>query len=356
MGNHVVIFEARGGTDKGPYGYRPDSMPIVKALQERGWSAEIIFYEDEHRGEIYRYAAEKATAYISRINPGNLDDETGFFQMLRELVAQGVEGLPHPDAMIAYGAKNALVRLKDTPLVPKDTFVYYDFEEFKSSFRKNILSGVRVLKQNRGSTGEGIWRVELVSDGEPDEQGLAPVDAIVKCTEASDNHVETRELGEFIDFCAQYLGGNNGMIVEMPFMPRIVEGEVRVLMLRRTPVYVVHKKPAETKDAFSATLFSGAQYTYQKPEEWPELMKMVTSQLDPMIERLGGYAIPLIWTADFMLDDGPDGNDAYVLGEINASCVGFSTHLELAHQVADEVVGLIEAEDIVNKKWPAYRV
>jgi hypothetical protein len=139
-------------------------------------------------------------------------------------------------------------------------------------------------------------------------------------------------------------------------MPRIVEGEIRVLMLRRTPVFVVHKKPAETKDAFSATLYSGAHYTYQQPDEWPELMAMVEKNLDLMIDKLGGYAIPLLWTADFMLDDGPDGKDTYVLGEINASCVGFSTHLELADQIADEVVGFIEAEDIVNKRWPAYRV
>ena len=39
MRNHVVIFEARGGNDKGPYVYRKDSMPIVKSLQDRGWPA-----------------------------------------------------------------------------------------------------------------------------------------------------------------------------------------------------------------------------------------------------------------------------------------------------------------------------
>jgi Domain of unknown function (DUF6815) len=356
MGNHVVIFEARGGSDKGQYGYRKDSMPIVKELRERKWTAEIIFYEDERRGEIYRYAVDNATAYISRINPGNLEDETGYFQMLRELVANGVEGLPHPDAMIAYGAKNALTKLTDTNFVPDDTFAYYDFETFKEQFRKNILGGVRVLKQNRGSTGEGIWRVELIGDVQPTENNNAPHDAMVRCTEAKDNHVEERELGEFIDFCAQYIGGRNGMLIDMPFMPRIVEGEIRVLMLRRTPVYVVHKKPAQTKDAFSATLFSGAQYTYQKPEEWPELMEMVSGNLDLMIEKLGGYSIPLLWTADFMLDNDDEGNDTYVLGEINASCVGFTTHLELAEQIADEVVGFIEAEDIVNKRWPAFRV
>lgn len=352
--NHVIIFEARGGSDKGPYGYRIDSMPIVQALKKRSWTAEIVFYEDAHRGEIYRYTLDRAAAYISRINPGNLDDETGYFQMLRELVAQGIEGLPHPDAMIAYGAKNALTKLRQTPLVPDDTYAYYDFETFKSTFRRNVSLGERVLKQNRGSTGEGIWRVQAQRELTPGEE--APLDLPIRCTEAKDNHVEERQLGEFIDFCAQYLSGSNGMIVDMPFMPRIVEGEIRVLMLRRNAINIVHKKPAGSKDAFSATLFSGAQYTYQSPEEWPELMRLVEVNMDAMIERLGGYAIPLLWTADFMLDTDEDGEDRYVLGEINASCVGFSTHLEMAEQVADEVVGFIQAEDIVNKRWPAYRV
>jgi len=198
--------------------------------------------------------------------------------------------------------------------------------------------------------------VELAEETAPDADGLIPIDAKLRCTEARDNHVEEHLLNDFVDQCAGYLDGPGGMIVDMPFMPRIVEGEIRVLMLRRTPVYVVHKKPAESADAFSATLFSGAQYTYQEPEEWPELVKLVNENLDGMIARLGGYAIPLLWTADFMLDDGPDGNDTYVLGEINASCVGFTTHLELAEKVADEVVGFIEAEDIVNPRWPAFRI
>lgn len=105
MKKHVVIFEARGGTDKSKYGYRRDTYPIIESLKARGWTAEVIFYSDENRGEIYRYTIDKADAYVSRINPGNLKDETGYFQMLRELVHQGVKGLPHPDVMINYGAK-----------------------------------------------------------------------------------------------------------------------------------------------------------------------------------------------------------------------------------------------------------
>lgn len=44
-----------------------------------------------------------------------------------------------------------------------------------------------------------------------------PLNAKIKCTEAKDNHVEHRELGEFMDFCEQYIIGDNGMLVDMTF-------------------------------------------------------------------------------------------------------------------------------------------
>jgi len=52
----------------------------------------------------------------------------------------------------------------------------------------------------------------------------------------------------------------------MRFLPRIKEGEIRVMLMGAKPLFVIHKKPADAKDAFSATLFSGAKYRYDPPE------------------------------------------------------------------------------------------
>ena len=354
MKKHVVIFEVQGGSDKGKYGYRRDSKPIIDALNDRGWTAEIIFYSDENRGEIYRHTIDKADAYVSRVNPGNLKDETGYFQMLRELVRNGVEGLPHPDAMLTYGTKNAVEKLKNTGLVPDDVYTYYDFDTFKRQFPKTLAKGPRVIKQNRGSTGEGIWKVEVPKQSK--KQGLF-LDTTVKLTEAKDNHTEKMTLGEFIDFCVPYLEGENGLILDMPFLERIKEGEIRVLMLRDTIINIVHKKPAASKDAFSATLFSGAKYRYDKPGKWPDLVKLVKKNVKALQKGLGNYDLPLIWTVDFILDtDKRTKKDKYVLSEINASCVGFTSQLELSEDIADEILNLIEAEDVVNKNWPAFKV
>jgi len=273
--------------------------------------------------------------------------------MLKELVGNGVEGLPHPDAMTAYGAKNSVEKLKGTDIVPEDVYTYYDFEALKDNFPKTLQKGVRVLKQNRGSTGEGIWRVEVLNP-EKYKKGI-PLTAMLKLTEAKDNHTEEKTLQEFLEFCIRYLEGPNGMLLDMPFLERIKEGEIRVLMLRDNVVNIVHKKPADTADAFSATLFSGAKYRYDKPEQWPELVESIKGSLRTIQTRLGNYDLPLIWTADFILDTDKDtGNDKYVLGEINASCVGFTTHLELSENIADEVLALLDAEAAVNNRWAAF--
>lgn len=347
----IVVFEVEGGSDKGDDGHRKDTMPIVKAIKDAGWHSEVIYYHPDTAEETFKNVSENFDAYISRVNPGNVPGgEKGYLDLLTKLSDAGLVGMSTPSDMLAYGAKDALVKLTDTPFVPDDTSAYYTVEDFKNTFPTTLSYGERVLKQNRGSTGQGIWRVrladkELAASVEP---GTAlPLDTELKCTEAVDNKTHDYTLGEFMDFCEQYIIGDNGMLVDMRFLPRIVEGEIRILLVGNDPVFVVHKKPAEGGDSFSATLFSGAKYTYDKPESWPELMEMFAEARPVIAEKLSDdEVVPLIWTADFMLDDAEDGSDTYVLGEINCSCVGFTSELNMGIQekVAAEAIARVEAQ------------
>jgi hypothetical protein len=135
----------------------------------------------------------------------------------------------------------------------------------------------------------------------------------------------------------------------MRFLPRIKEGEIRLLMLHKTPVNVVHKKPAEDADAFSATLFSGAQYRYDQPEDWADLVHSFMANLPVITENLGGYDLPLIWTADFILDTDEEGRDRYILGEMNCSCVGFTSQLSLSENVAEEIISILSQVEKVEQ-------
>jgi hypothetical protein len=145
-------------------------------------------------------------------------------------------------------------------------------------------------------------------------------------------------------FCEKYIVGENGMLVDMRFMPRIKEGEIRILLVGKKPVFVVHKKPADTADAFSATLFSGAKYTYDDPKKWQPLLDVFYDNWDTVLKLTKGYGTPLIWTADFMLDWDKDKKDTYVLGEMNCSCVGFTSDLDKGIQdmIAEEIISRVE--------------
>ncbi|QRQ67165.1 Cj0069 family protein [Corynebacterium tuberculostearicum] len=158
----------------------------------------------------------------------------------------------------------------------------------------------------------------------------APARYALKCTEAVDNQTHDYKLGAFMDFCDQYIEGDNGMLVDMRFMPRLVEGEIRILLVGDEPVFIVHKKPAEGGDNFSATLFSGAKYTYDKPESWPELLE-ISRRLAPLSQRSSAIPnVPLIWTADFMLDDAPWHRHLCPRRD-HCSCVGFTSRARHGH-------------------------
>ena len=76
-------------------------------------------------------------------------------------------------------------------------------------------------------------------------------------------------------------------------------------------------------------------------------MGLLQESLPTVMDKLGGYDIPLIWTTDFMLDWDEEMNDRYVLGEINCSCVGFASHLEhgIQEKVADQIISTVTAAD-----------
>jgi hypothetical protein len=118
------------------------------------------------------------------------------------------------------------------------------------------------------------------------------------------------------------------------YLERISEGEIRVLLVNNKAVSVVHKKPQEGE--FSATLFSGAKYKYESPDEpkWKDVIKMTMDGLKDLKPYLRGQNYPLLWTMDYILDFDKNGNDKYVLSEINCSCVGITTELQYAKEVA----------------------
>ena len=186
--------------------------------------------------------------------------------------------------LMLYLSFQSLVKIKHLKCGLQDTYAYYDPEEFMKGFRKTIAYHPRVIKQNRGSCGEGIWIVKLKDENYCDKYGetMVSLDTELVLMEARDNHIEHHTVGEFIEFCnhgrsehsgewtstslGRYFDGGvaaGSMLIDQRFLPRITEGEVRCLFVRSELVEIVHKKPRE--GCLSATLASGAIYTKCSP-------------------------------------------------------------------------------------------
>merc|ERR1719281_1852250 len=144
----------------------------------------------------------------------------------------------------------------------------------------------RVIKQNRGSSGEGIWIIKLKAGNYCSSFGerVCEDSEVLMLMEANDNHAEEHTVAEFIEWClkgrtpksgtwtskgvGKYLEGGKaagGQLVDQRFCPRIVEGELRYNCVGDAVVGIIHKKPAE--GGISAVGGTGSIYTFYEPEE-----------------------------------------------------------------------------------------
>src|SRR5207302_4930744 len=142
---------------------------------------------------------------------------------LRDVASRGPWVSAHPDVILKMGVKEVLHRTKHLGW-GTDTYLYRTAAEFGDAFPPRLQSaGPRVLKQNRGNDGQGVWKVERVSK-------LAGEDSVVRVLHARRGSVpEEMPLGEFMTRCEAYLEAD-GCIVDQPFQPRLPGGMIRCYM------------------------------------------------------------------------------------------------------------------------------
>merc|ERR1719271_2172583 len=189
----------------------------------------------------------------------------------------------------------------------------------------------RVIKQNRGSAGEGIWIIKLKSGQYCSKFGERSCGdgEILSLMEANDNHAEEHTVGEFIEWClngrtaksgtwtskgtGKYLEGGKeagGQLVDQRFCPRIVEGELRYNLVGPELVGIIHKKPKE--GGISAVSGTGSVYTFYTPDEpkFADLKRKLFVEDLPKIMPaldLAGEPFPIVWTTDLIPYTGDDG-------------------------------------------------
>jgi len=352
--NIYVRSAPYGGSDKSSNGCRYDYVPFVNGMIGAGMSCQVIHYVHEEHDKFFD-VVKNFDALIVRCNPGQIKTDGGsqekFDAGMRAMLKKGIQVWPSPDVMEFMGAKDALTNIKDLSIGLPDTLSYYEEADFITGFKKTMAFQPRVIKQNRGSSGEGIWIIKLKSGNYCSGFGDRAVadDEILELMEANDNHAEEHTVGEFVEFCVngrnaksgtwtskgagKYLEGGKaagGMLVDQRFCPRIVEGELRYNCVGPKLVGIIHKKPKD--GGISAVGGTGSVYTFYGPDD-PKFKSLTEGFLGEDIDKvmpslgLGSEPIPLWWTTDFILASPvgtPSEKEQWIVGEFNCSCVGIS--------------------------------
>ena len=288
---------------------------LFEAFAAAGVAAVPAIYNDDFADEV-QCQLEQVQGVLVWHNPiegGRNRDRLD--AMLRDAAARGVFVSAHPDTILKMGTKDVLLSVHDLPF-GSDVHRVEGLAQMQFDLPGRLARGARVLKQHRGHSGIGIWRIEQRGSGS-----------------FALRHAQRGSEEEVVDFAtvlqrlAPYFE-RGGTMVDQAWQPRMTEGMTRAYLVRDRVAGFGHQAvnalyPAvdgRTAPAPGPRLYSDADDL-----RFQELRRhLEDGWVDLLCERVGVKvdALPLLWDADFFLGQRDDtGCERYVLCEVNVSSV-----------------------------------
>lgn len=297
---------------------------VFEELAAHGIAAEPAVYSDELANEVRRQLL-KADGVLVWVDPIHEGQTRALLDpMLREVSLHGPWVSAHPDTILKMGTKEVLYWTRQLGW-GTDTHLYRTPAEFRETLPARLRYGdPRVLKQNRGNGGQGVWRVEMMSD-------TADGASVLRVLHAQRGSMpEDTTLDAFMSRCEAYLDAE-GCIVDQPFQPRLTDGMIRCYMGADRVVGFGHQlvkalvlPPPEGPNAPEAQPGPRIMHGPDAVPFQALRTKMEDEWTPGMMETLeiDWASLPIIWDADFLYGPRtPAGEDTYVLCEINVSSV-----------------------------------
>lgn len=237
--------------------------------------------------------------------------------MLRRIADRGAIVSAHPDTILKLGTKDVLFDTRDLPF-GSDVHKVESLAQLESELPGRLRDGPRVLKQHRGHSGIGVWRVEQADD------------ARLRVRHAQRGaEEELLDLRSLLARLAPYFEpANGGHMIDQAWQPRLVEGMVRAYLVEDRVAGFGHQAvnalfPAaagEPPPQAGPRLYCGADLA-----RFQGLKRQLESQWVEMLRTRAGVVrdrLPQLWDCDFMFGErGADGAERFVLCEINVSSV-----------------------------------
>lgn len=289
--------------------------PLFAALAAAGIEAEPAVYHDDFCDEV-EAQLRPVRAVLVWHNPieggrtrQRLDD------LLRRIAAQGVFVSAHPDTILRMGTKDVLVEVRDLPF-GSDTHRIDSLRVLDSELVARLAAGPRVLKQHRGHSGIGVFRVEQLG---PDAYALR---------HAQRGSLEERGSFDLVLERLRPYFADGGHMIDQAWQPRLSEGMVRAYLVGDRVAGFGHQAvnalyPATDEEPApqpGPRLYSGpddGRFQDLRRRLEKEWVALLLARL-----RLDRARLPLLWDADFLLGSPTGaGENSFVLCEINVSSV-----------------------------------
>jgi hypothetical protein len=292
---------------------------VFEALADAGIEARPVIFDETFADEVREQllAVNGVLVWVDPIHQGKT--RAALDPLLREVASRGPWVSAHPDIILKMGVKDVLYRTRHLGW-GADTHRYDSAAAFRAEFTSSLRThGPRVLKQNRGNGGQGVWKVEVL----PDSDGMVRVLHAQRGSVPEDVSLET-----FVARCEAYFEWG-GCIIDQAFQPRLPEGMIRCYMsgskvagFGQQKIKALIPPPPQGPDSPEAQ--PGPRIMHG-PDAAPlqHLRRLMEDEWTPQIMQTLGIdeaSLPVIWDADFLY--GPRdqaGADTYVLCEINVS-------------------------------------
>ena len=305
--------------------------PLFSALAELGVQTEPAVYHPDFWEEVYHQLlqVDGVLVWVNPIQDGH--DRSVLDATLRKVAEAGVFVSTHPDIILKMGTKEVLYQTRHMSW-GSDTHLYHNADELRQELPARLAGGARVLKQNRGHSGLGVWKIEAIAPSEANSTSpaLLPT-ALVRVRHAERDSIDqVITLEEFLGRCEAYFA-RGGKMIDQGYQARLPEGMIRCYLVHDQVAGFGHQainalyptplgaSPEEVPQPSQRLYYPPDRADFQalKRKLEREWVQELQALLDIPTERL-----PILWDADFLLGSRDEaGNDTYVLCEINVSSV-----------------------------------
>ena len=193
---------------------------LFEAFAAAGVHAEPAVWHDDFADEVRAQlrGVQAVLVWCNPIEDGRRRDRLD--ALLREVAHEGVLVSAHPEAIQRLGTKDVLFETRDLPF-GSDVHRIDSLAQLASELPQRLRHGARVLKQHRGHSGIGVWRVEQSGDGmltvQHAQRGSTP------------QHMDLAALQATL--APYFEPASGGHMIDQAWQPRLAEGMVRAYLV-----------------------------------------------------------------------------------------------------------------------------